>query len=123
MYGEQKFLRMSSTGRQPTGRFRASWTASRGFCTLSPPSVLFGPRSCVNSYLVQSVARDRLVLTRPRIGRLRLDCCYSVTTKMMPDRFLVDSAASNQSMKPTAPPRYMFSPFATAPFHVLSLSR
>src|SRR2546423_37061 len=113
MHGEQNFPRMSSTGCQPTDRCRASWTASRGFCTLSPPSVLFGPRSCANSDLVQSVARDRLVLTHSRIGRLRLDCRYSGATKMMPDPFLVDSAASNQSMNPTALFRCEFNVFAT----------
>src|SRR5438477_8838874 len=128
MHGEQKFPRMFSTGCQPTDRCRASWTASRGFCTLSSPSVLFGPRSCANSDLVQSVARDRLVLTHPRIGRLRLDCCYSGTTKMMPDPLLVDSAAPNQSMKPTAPFRIKSSMFATTPcrgflFLVRSMTR
>jgi hypothetical protein len=116
MHDQQRFFWLFGAGCQPIDRCRASWTASRGSCTLSSRSVLFGPRSRANSDLVQSMARHRLVLARPRIGRLPLDCRYSGTTKMMPDPFLVDSAASNQSMKPTAPWRNKFSVFAATPW-------
>jgi len=116
MHDQQRFPWLFGAGCQPTDRCRASWTASRGSCTLSPRSVLFAPRSRANSDLVQSMARHCLVLARPRIGRLCLDCRYSGTTKMIPDPFLVDSAASNQSMKPTAPRQGNLSALATTPW-------
>src|SRR5713101_672317 len=112
MHDPRRFSRLSGNGSKCFNRDR----------TRSPSDILLDVDSS-KSDVVQPVAGHRRFWLSSWIGRLHSDLRHSKQKKMMHSFLFVDTVASNQPMKPTAPSRGNFRVFATTPCRGSSLSR
>src|ERR1700736_4880908 len=123
MHGPQGFPWLSGARSQPVDPYRHTRTDSGAARASSPRSVLLGSGSREHSDLVQSVASYRLVFANTRVGDLFLCCRHPGLEKINIPLSDMETAASNQSMKPTALLRCNFGEVVATPCGGLSLSR